>query len=111
MEKQWNLCNKGFRAWRTELQDQTELIREMKHDLFTLKSQLYDKKAVEMNLPHQDLNKLVPFKSDEDVITCLDSADLNNALFAKVKAFGFHNQYVLYSFMSLIYFFRPSKSL
>ncbi len=84
MEKQWILSNKGFRAWRSEMQDQTQLIRELKHEIFTLKSQLYDKKAVESNLPHKDLNKLIPFRSDEDVITCLDNTDLNNALFSKV---------------------------
>ncbi len=56
----------------------------MKHDLFNLKSQLYDSKAVSENLPHQDLNKLIPFRSDEDMITCLGNADLNNALFSKV---------------------------
>ncbi len=84
MEKQWTLTNKGFRATRAEMQDQTELIRTMKHDIFTLKSQLYDRKAIESNLPHQDLNKLIPFKSDEDLITCLDNTDLNNALFSKV---------------------------
>ncbi len=84
MQKQWEMCSKGFRAWRSELQDQTALIREMKHDLFTLKTQLYDTKAVAANLPHADLTKLIPFRSDEDLITCLDNADLNNALFSKV---------------------------
>ena len=75
---------KGFKSWRTELQDQTALIREMKHDIFTLKTQLYDSKAVSANLPHGDLTKFIPFRSDEDLITCLDNADLNNALFSKV---------------------------
>ena len=56
----------------------------MKHDLFSLKSQLYDSRAISENLPHEDLTKLIPFKSDEDVITCLDNANLNNALFSKV---------------------------
>ncbi len=56
----------------------------MKHEIFTLKSQLYDTKAVTNNLPHKDLNNLIPFKSDEDVLTCLDNTDLNNALFSKV---------------------------
>ncbi len=85
MEKQWEMSNKGFKAWRHELSDQTALIREMKHELFLLKSQLYDTKAVANNLPHHDLNNLIPFKSDEDLLTCLNNADLNNALFSKVR--------------------------
>ena len=59
----------------------------MKHELFVLKSQLYDAKAVANNLPHRDLNKLIPFRSDEDLLTCLNDADLNNALFAKVGTY------------------------
>ncbi len=84
MEKQWDLSNRGFKSWRHEIADQTALIRQLKHDLFTLKNQLYDNKAISENLPHAELAQLVPFKSDEDLITCLDNADLNNALFAKV---------------------------
>ncbi len=57
----------------------------MKHELYTVKSQLYDSKAVANNLPHADLNKLIPFRSDEDLMTCLDNSDLNNALFSKVR--------------------------
>ncbi len=85
MEKQWELTNRGFKAWRSELQDQTALVRELKHDVFTLKSQLYDSKAISENLPHADLNDLIPFKSDEDMLTCLNNTALNNALFAKVR--------------------------
>ena len=84
LEKQWELTNRGFKGWRHEMNDQTALIREMKHEIFTLKTQLYDTKAVTNNLPHADLNKLIPFKSDEDLMTCLDNAELNNALFSKV---------------------------
>ncbi len=78
------LSQKGFKSWRTELQDQTDLIRDMKHELNTLKSQLYDMKAIDANLPHKYLNQLIPFKNDQDLITCLDNTDLNNALFSKV---------------------------
>ncbi len=60
------------------------MIREMKHELHVVKSQLYDAKAIQANLPHKDLGKLIPFRSDEDLIMCLDDANLNNALFSKV---------------------------
>ncbi len=101
MEKQWILCNKGFKSWRTELQDQSALIRELKHDVYTLKSQLYDAKAIDENLPHKDLNTLIPFKTDEDLLTCLDNAQLNNALFSKVSeplifVYNYYTVYILY---------------
>ncbi len=111
LEKQWVLTNKGFKAWRAELQDQTQLIREMKHDIYMLKSQLYDKKAVESNLPHRDLNSLIPFKSDEDLITCLSNTDLNNALFSKVSShIIYYSLYIVRPHILSSILSRPSSS-
>ncbi len=82
------------------MQDQADLIREMKHELYTLKSQLYDTKAISANLPHKDLNKLIPFRCDEDLITCLDDTNLNNALFSKVLlAVHLHTKNLLFHFI------------
>ncbi len=45
---------------------------------------MFDSMAVAGNLPHKDLSKYIPFRSDEDLCTVLDNPDLNNALFSKV---------------------------
>ena len=53
---------------------------------------MYDSIAVAGNLPHEDLNKYIPFRSDDDVCTVLDDAGLNNALFSKVmREWSFRN--------------------
>ena len=46
---------------------------------------MYDSIAVAGNLPHRDLMKYIPFRSDDDLCTVLDDANLNNALFSKVN--------------------------
>ena len=72
-------------AFKNGLSDANGHLRELKHDVDNLRRVVYDSMAVTQNLPHKDLTKYIPFRSDEDLCTVLDNADLNNALFSKVS--------------------------
>ncbi len=63
----------------------TSILRDVSYKVTGLKAQLQDSKAIKENLPHVDLNKLLPFNNDEDMVTVLDSAGLSNALYSKVS--------------------------
>ncbi len=84
MEKDWTLTTRGFRATRNAISDNAGLIRELIHEVSTLKTMLHDNKAISAHLPHGDLLQYIPFKTDEDVRTVLRNPDLNNALYSKV---------------------------
>ncbi len=76
---------KGYKACRNAIQDQMDLLRQVKFETTSLKTMMVDKKAIADTLPHAELKDYVPFNSDEALTTVLSDTKLTNALYAKVK--------------------------